>query len=205
MKNYLTLVVAAFLALSCAADNETLTNNDKEKILEEQPIGPDAKSSAPKNNAIVKALQHPGTYNFAQADALYREYIPKSKSKKYYSTLRCLGFKLVMNNGLLLEGTPEQKRFYISEQMATDNNIPVLRDFYELLISSFDFTEEEELKNSAARFCGKNLAALEDAHLNDEVKKKSLRINIMVQQRNFTRWISVNYKKKDVTISKNAG
>lgn len=176
MKNILFLILITVVLCSC----EEHTNQDAEintisKKLSSQATTDDVNSFDPPMNNSIKALLYTEEKKLKVADSIYRTDIEKSNAKAYYENLKQIGFLVMINHGLIEEGTKEQKEFYINEQLNLDINLLNINNFYKLLSSSQDDFTKNELQDFSTRFYSKNKNSIEKvmkfAKVEDKIKK----------------------------------
>lgn len=176
MKNILFLILITVVLCSC----EEHTNQGAEidtisKKLSSQATTDDVNSFDPPMNNSIKALLYTEEKKLKVADSIYRTDIEKSNAKAYYENLKQIGFLVMINHGLIEEGTKEQKEFYIKEQLNLDINLLNINNFYKLLSSCQDDFTKNELQDFSTRFYSKNKNSIEKvmkfAKVEDKIKK----------------------------------
>ncbi|WP_291114976.1 hypothetical protein [Flavobacterium sp. UBA6135] len=106
-----------------------------------------------------------------EVDAIYKASMPSSKNEPYYDNLRQIGFMLLISNGLIKDGTKEQKLYYINEQLESIANLPNFNDFYLLLNSLKSEVSLSELTGYSDKFFNKNLALINEIGWKNEDEK----------------------------------
>lgn len=110
-------------------------------------------------------------YTFADVDAFYRREIEKADGLDHTTNLKNMGFHLVMEKGLLKEGTDVQKKYYLDQQMSLESNLPNFTNFYRLLVASRNLLGLKQAMEYARSFQTKNQMAIENLELDDAGKE----------------------------------
>ena len=157
----------------------TSCNNDKNEVIENTIIGEELHQNALKRNSFNPPADHPIKVEFKlvnqkglnEVDAIYKASMPASKNEPYYDNLRQFGFMLMIRNGLIAEGTKEQKLYYMNEQLESVANIINFNDFYLLLNSLKSEVSLSELTGYSDKFFNKNLALINEIGWENEDEK----------------------------------
>lgn len=169
MKSYLYfLFIVSLLFTSCSIEEKT-TKPEREWVTIKGMSMPkeDVYTIRPKGIAPYghKSYFISGAdYDLQKLDNLYREEFnhPDSLALDYNTNVKNKAFFILMQKGLADEGTPEQKQYYINQQLKLDNNLSNLERFNELLLSSLDFIGEEEALKMASDFYDKNRLVIQE-------------------------------------------
>ncbi len=131
------------------------------------------KGAIPDWHPINMMLLKAGQYTFQEVHAMYKKDIENVRGKDYTSNLKNFGFRLAMETGLLKDGTNEEKKFYLDEQMGIDVNVLTFDDFYLLLAKSRAFLGLKAANAYSNAFYAKNNEQIQ-TFLVDDNKKKEL-------------------------------
>ncbi|NDI98828.1 hypothetical protein GWA97_07040 [Flavobacterium sp. LaA7.5] len=169
MKNYLLLLLATPLLFTSCSVEENTTKKEREWVTINGMSMPkeDVYTVRPKGIAPYghKSYFISGSdYDLDKLDNLYRQEFnhPDSLALDYNTNVKNKAFFMLMLKGLAENGTPEQKRYYIDEQLKLDTNLSNLEGFNTLLLSSLDFIEEEEALKIADDFYDKNRDVIQE-------------------------------------------
>jgi len=154
-------------------------NNDKNEAIEKSIVGEKLHQNALNRNSFNPPSNHPIKIEFKlvnqkglnEVDAIYKASMPASKNEPYYDNLRQMGFMLMIRNGLIKDGTKEQKLYYINEQLESAANLPNYNDYYLLLNSLKAEVSLKELTVYADKFYNKNLALINEIGWENEEEK----------------------------------
>lgn len=173
MKNLIYFLLTTFL-ISC--------NENKESVIEKKIVGDKVSKNTtkempgkpPLDNPIMVELFNSSKNDLNKVDKIYKENISKSKSKDYYENLKQYGLSLVIKHGLIENGTSEQKKFYIQEQVNSLSNLPHIDNFYSLIKSKNLSISKQELSKLELTFFNKNINYINtlDWSLDQDGKKK---------------------------------
>lgn len=160
MKKLLLLLSA--IIISC--------NNEKNEVIERSIVGEQLHQNALNRNSFNPPSDHPVKAEFMledqkglnEVDAIYKTSMPSTKNEPYYDNLRQIGFMLMIRNGLIKDGTKEQKLYYINEQLESVANLPNFNDFYLLLNSLKSHVSLKKLTEYSDKFYNKNLALINE-------------------------------------------
>lgn len=153
------LLLLVFISCQNQVEKEITTKNLSDKLHENATKVYGGKP--PTDNPILKELLTSNDKDLNRVDSIYKSNIEIGKGFDYYENLKQYGFKLVMKHGLVEDGTSEQKKYYINEQISLSNNIPNFDQFYLLLKSSSTFLSKKELIDIGDMFYNKNKEYIE--------------------------------------------
>jgi hypothetical protein len=159
-------------------------NNEKNEVIETSIVGKELNQNASNRNSFNPPSDHPIKVEFKlvdqkglnEVDLIYKSSVPTSKNEPYYDNLRQVGFMLMVRNGLIEEGTKQQKLYYINEQLESAANLPNYNDFYLLLNSLKSEVSLSELTGYSDKFYNKNLALIKEIGWENE-EEKTQKIN----------------------------
>lgn len=178
MKNYLFILFAVLpMFISCSVEENT-TNKEREWVTIKGMSMPkeDVYTVRPKGIAPYghKSYFLSG-YDLQKLDDLYRQEFnhPDSLTLDYNTNVKNKAFSILMLKGLAEKGTPEQKQYYINQQLKLDNNLSNLERFNELLLSSLDFIAEEEALKMARDFYDKNRLVIQEINWKDTEEEQA--------------------------------
>ncbi len=167
MKKYLFLLLILPLLIASCSVEENTSKKDREWVTVNGMRMPkeDVYTVRPKGIAPYghKSYFIAG-YDLQKLDNLYREEFnhPDSLALDYNTNVKNKAFFMLIQKGLAERGTPEQKRYYIDEQLKLDTNLSNLEGFNTLLLSSLDFIEEKEALKMAEDFYDKNRSVIQE-------------------------------------------
>lgn len=145
------------------------------------------RGAVPKDRLVYKVMFTPSDFTMEQVGEMYKSDIATA-GEDYATNLKNMWF-IVLNKKLIKEGTDDQKKFYINEQLKMENNLPNIKGFYDLMLSS-SLTESEKY-DLAERFSAKNKDVVESLY-NDDAKMKGEKMTeLTYAKRNFQRFASV--------------
>lgn len=179
MKNII-LLLSVMALFSCS--EEKIENNVQQKNKELIAL-PEAQGVVPKSHKIYDMMREPAKVTLNAADNFYRSEVAIS-NEHYSSGLKSFGFILVMKKGLAIDGTEEQKRFYIEEQLKMDTNLATIPQFYNLLVSCNEFIEQNKLIAIGRQFYEKVKVEIENTTWPDPQKKKDKLLKLKQQHGN---------------------
>ena len=179
MKNII-LLLSVIVLFSCS--EEKIENNVQQKNKELVAL-PEAQGVVPKGHKIHDMMRVPARITLDEADNFYRREVAIS-NEHYSSSLKSFGFLLMMKKGLAVDGTEEQKQFYIKEQLKMDTNLATIPQFYNLLVSCNEFIEQAELIRIGRQFYEKVKAEIETTTWPDPQKKKDKLLKLKQQHGN---------------------
>lgn len=174
MKNLFLSIFAVILPLSLIS-----CHNEKNEAIEKSIVDEKLHQKALNKNSFNPPSDHPIKVEFKlvnqkglkEVDAIYQASMPASKNEPYYDNLRQFGFMLMIRNGLIEEGTKEQKLYYMNEQLESVANIINFNDFYLLLNSLKSEVSLSELTGYSDKFYNKNLALINEIGWENEDEK----------------------------------
>lgn len=154
-------------------------NTEKNEIIERSIVGEELHQNAINRKSFHPPMDHPIQVEFklveqkglVEVDKIYKSTVPTSKNEPYYDNLRQFGFMLLIRNGLIEDGTKEQKLYYINEQLESSANLANGKDFYLLLNSLKSEVSLKELKEYSDKFYNKNIALVNEINLEKEEDK----------------------------------
>lgn len=115
----------------------------------------------PIGHPIMKELTTFKSKDLKRVDKLYRKSVKECNDFDYCDNLKQFGFRLVLEHGLLENGTKEQKLFYLNEQLNAESNLPNFNQFYSLLNALKKDIPKEDYKKFGDRFYEKNIKIIE--------------------------------------------
>lgn len=169
------LLLLSVIMISC--------NNEKNEVIENAIVGEELHQNALNRNSFNPPADHPIKAEFMledqkglnEVDAIYKASMPSTKNEPYYDNLRQIGFMLLISNGLIKDGTKEQKLYYINEQLESVANFPNFNNFYLLLNSLKSDVSAKELTSYSDKFYTKNLALInETSWENEDIKTQKI-------------------------------
>lgn len=150
----------------------------------------DNKNSIPATHPVYSMAN----YSLGEADSFYRNEIVKEGNTTYGTDVKNTAFSMLIDKGLADNGTEEQKKYYVNEQLKLDNNLPSVKQFYALLLSCRSFMPKEELTKNAAAFYDKNKAAINKIKWPEPAQKNGKITELMKEHKVFSRYIAVALK-----------
>lgn len=161
-----------FLLISCV--------DEKKETIERNLIGKELNKNATNINSFNPPANHPVKVELmrveqkglVEVDEIYKSSVPSSKNEQYYDNLRQIGFVLLLKNGLIEDGTKDQKLYYVKEQLQSSANLLNVKDFYLLLNSLKPYVPLKELNHYSNQFYSKNLSLINEINWEKEQDKK---------------------------------
>jgi hypothetical protein len=182
MKKMILLFVIALV--SCTGENELMQKEDSQTAKKAPLANEDINSGVPpKSHLFFENLSQVEVLSASELTKLYREDI-QTALPIYADNLKNMWFSLIYEK-ITLEGTQEEKLFFLNEQINLKDNIANLNNFYPLLSACENEFSKEELKVISENFEAKNSIALDKIHWknpNDKEKKMAL---LIYQKRSF--------------------
>lgn len=129
----------------------------------------DDKSIIPMNRLIFTIMGDVDKYTSTQLYEFYKIDVAESDDK-YVEDLKNMWFCLI-NSKICNEGSEEQKRYFLNEQISLSSNMPNYGKFY-FLLRSCSFMEREEMDRIASQFYFKNKTVLENIEYENEKQGK---------------------------------
>lgn len=142
----LYLIIFAATLISCSDDK---VNNSTDIDTNQITFRPEntEKGSVPEGMFVQKVLSgQEKAETLTDLIKLYKQDAGLSKYSDYDTTLKNM-WMILINEPLIKEGTEEQKKFFIYEQLAMEHNLPHLDKFVNLLSSakSIDSNEKDRI------------------------------------------------------------
>lgn len=194
MKTYsLFFLMIIFGLLSC--QNEQETNN--QEAVNELKNTPDFNQPGiiPRSHEFFEILWNIEDYSLNDLDQYYKSEVAENDAH-FSHNLKHRMFLELMHKGLAEQGTPEQKKYYLDEQMDLKNNLPTITDFHVLLKSyGINHLTFEECMAIRDEFLDKNDAVIEKMTWSDPAKKKEKIDEIAQEVRNFNKYFFMKHKK----------
>ncbi|MFN3640222.1 MAG: hypothetical protein ACK4UK_04825 [Flavobacterium sp.] len=155
-------------------------NSEKSTEIERNIVGKELNNNAlnkesfnpPMNHPVKAAFMSVNPIGLKEADDIYKSSMPSSANELYYDNLRQMGFMLLIKNGLIENGTKEQKLYYINEQLESVANIPNFKDFYLLLNSLTTEVSQEVLIGFSNKFYNKNLDLTQEMPVEQDYREE---------------------------------
>lgn len=182
-----------FGLLSC--QNEQETNN--QEAVNELKNTPDFNQPGiiPRSHEFFEILWNIEDYSLNDLDQYYKSEVAENDAH-FSHNLKHRMFLELMHKGLAEQGTPEQKKYYLDEQMDLKNNLPTITDFHVLLKSyGINHLTFEECMAIRDEFLDKNDAVIEKMTWSDPAKKKEKIDEIAQEVRNFNKYFFMKHKK----------
>lgn len=130
----------------------------------------------PGDNPIMKELLHFDKPDLNRIHQLYIKTINEAKDQEYLDNLKQYGFLVLVTHGLINNGTTEQKKYYIKEQLSSQANFPSIINFYNLIRSDNLNLSVTELEKIEKQFYTKNFNLINSLNWIDlNAKKDKLR------------------------------
>ncbi len=133
LSTFFLVGIAALLLPSCAAEEDAVAQSSK--VIHLNPLESE-RGMIPDDHPINLMELTATRYTFREVDKMYRKHIKNVKGVHYETNLKNAGFRLVMERGLIKEGTPADKEFYLKQQLGVDVNLVNFEKFYLLLVDS---------------------------------------------------------------------
>lgn len=180
----LYIVIFAITLISCS-EEQTINSNDDINT-EEISSRPEnvKKGSVPEGMFIKKVLsgqQKAETLN--DLITLYKQDVSLSEGKDYDTNLKNM-WMILINDPLISEGTEEQKRFFIYEQLKSEHNLPHLGKFLQLLRSTKSIDKNEKGR-IFEKFVKANEAAIDSIIWNSPEEKTKRKEELLMLRRNY--------------------
>lgn len=156
-----TVVVFLGILASCSSESDIA---GKGTLTEEQQA---ELSFIPAKHNIYKGLL--AEYDLNKFDELYRTEFahPDSLHLEYNQNVRIVAFVLLMEKGLAEKGTPEQKQYYLEQQLKMEGNLPDTKHFYALLESCMTSMSTKTVSEIENRFYEESLEKLKAIPVKD--------------------------------------
>jgi hypothetical protein len=143
---FLYLIIFAAALISCSDDK---VNNSTDIDANQITFRPEntEKGSVPEGMFVQKVLSgQEKAETLTDLIKLYKQDAGLSKDTDYDTNLKNM-WMILINEPLIKEGTEEQKKFFIYEQLAMEHNLPHLDKFVNLLSSakSIDSNEKDRI------------------------------------------------------------
>lgn len=179
MKNIITILVFAFICLGCSDERDINISDDTIKSGENLT----RKGEIPKEMSIHKELSIVTNHSLLQLMELYKEDSNLAAGREYAANLKNM-WLIVIAPKLLSEGNDEQKLFFINEQLDSENNLPHLGSFYQLLASAKSIPADQRLE-FASEFFDKNFEVIQKVKWHTAAEKKDKEEELLMAKRSF--------------------
>lgn len=174
MKYLYCIAIVSLLLSSCSAEGEAAKNEIEWVTINGVSVKksdvelPRPKGALPYGHKVYSFMNSDLGLN--TMDKIYREEFahPDSLKLDYNQTARQMAFFFMMQNGLKEKGTPDQKQYYIKEQIAMDQNIAGIENFYELLASGSEIFDKVQLESLGDAFYDKHYKSITNGTLQDD-------------------------------------
>lgn len=186
MKNKIFyLAILSLLFISCSEDKPNNSEDTTTIVQKSKTVQNENNGAVPNDAHISKILR--GDSKVATLDemiALYKEDSKKSQGTSYDTNLKNMWLILIYNRLLNGEGTPEQEKFFLYEQVQLEHNLPHVGKFYKLLANtrSVDKNEKEEISKL---YREKNQKAINTIVWNTPEEKKQKEEELLLARRNY--------------------
>lgn len=190
MKNSILYLVVFLSLISCSETKDQNVANDQNesKVAVKENIRMiNTGGKVPGDNQIFIALKSSNQISLNKVDSIYKSEILKCEGLDYLRNLKHLGFKLLMEKGLVNTGTQYQKEFYLNEQIQAKRNFPNIENFFDLLYSCRNFKNKNELIKIADDFVSKNQIEIEKVTFTNTNDKNQKKIQLVNQYKLFKR------------------
>lgn len=172
-----------FTFVSCSDEKETNINEGvNQKILSEKGREKGEIPSSMAVNQMLYGAIKPAS--FSEIVKLYKKDISQSKDTDFDTNLKNM-WLIVINNSLLNgEGTEDQKKFFVYEQVNLEHNVPHIDKFFSLLsiTNSIDSKEKEAL---IKEYTEKNQKAINQIVWQSPEEKKQKEQQLLLAGRNY--------------------
>lgn len=184
MKTNIILLATSVLLVSCSNENE---RNNHVKDNELMEISQDKGIVPTEHPFKLKIQEKILTLNFDELDNIYKSTISVEKDAHYTENLKNEAFFLIMGKGLL-DGNIDQKKFYLSEQMKLEQNLPNITNFYKLLNSCRDVMNISESRLMEEKFYRKNIEVIDKMDWRDVNLSIQIRNNLEMRHQEFSQF-----------------
>lgn len=143
MKHSIFYIIIAVLTISCSDDKVTNTNDgDLNQISYKKDNS--IKGSIPEQMEIKKVFSgERKAETLADLEILYKKDTNTSQGTDYDTNLKNMWLILIYKRLLNDEGTEEQKKYFINEQLKLEHNLPHLENFVNLLFETKSLSNED--------------------------------------------------------------
>lgn len=173
----LNLVLPVFLLLFTLVYNKL--ENRTDDVIVNQEI---EKSVIPFDRVIFDVMGDEHRYKTEQLTTFYKLDM-KTASPDYSADLKNMWFCLLCSK-VAAEGSDEEKKFFLEEQINLDSNLPNYSRFYYLLRNCSSFIDNDEMKSIASSFYDKNNKVLDSIDWEDNDAEKQYRQDLILSIRN---------------------
>ncbi|MFN2261651.1 MAG: hypothetical protein ABR595_06260 [Psychroflexus sp.] len=176
---------------------QTEQNQDKKTAVSELKNTPnfDQPGIIPRSHEFFDILWNNEDYSLDDLDQYYKTEVAENEAH-FTHNLKHRMFLELMHKGLAEQGTPEQKKYYLDEQMEMKNNLPTITDFHVLLKSyGINHLTFEECMAIRDEFLDKNDAVIEAMNWSDPAMKKDKIDEIAREVRSFNKYFLMEHKK----------
>ena len=182
---YKFLYIAIFTAtlISCSDDKVTNSNDIDSSQISLRPENTE-KGSVPEGMFIKKVLSgQQEAETLSDLITLYKQDASLSKDSDYDTNLKNM-WMILINKPLISEGTDEQKKFFIYEQLKLEHNLPHMEAFVNLLAETKSIDNEERNK-IFEDFVEKNTVAINKIIWKTPEEKAEKNQELLMLRRNY--------------------
>ncbi|WP_129752108.1 hypothetical protein [Flavobacterium beibuense] len=139
-------------------------------------------SVIPFDRVIFSVMGDEHMYKTEQLTAFYKIDM-NTAAPEYIDNLKNMWFCLLCSK-IAKEGSIEEKKFFLNEQINLYSNLPNYNRFYYLLRNCSSFISDDEMKSIATAFYDKNNKILNGTNWEDENTEKQYKEDLIMSIRN---------------------
>ncbi|WP_417365584.1 hypothetical protein [Flavobacterium beibuense] len=183
-KNLFYIVALLFFIVGCSDDKDNINMNEdvNQKIVLEEGREKGSIPSVMEIKKIFSGITKP--QSFSEYVKLYKKDVARSVDTDFDTNLKNM-WMIIINKKLSEgEGTEDQKKFFVYEQLNFEHNLPHFGSFYKLLtnLESIDQAEKDRISKE---YRIKNQKAIDQIRWHNPEEKKEKEQQLLMARRTY--------------------